>query len=473
MAANCKIYTPEGYVKELLDFAGYKSGLFGKRVLENSCGTGNILVEIVQRYIKDSLERGYSVEKIKQGLSKDITGMETDPAACRKCRKRLEHVASRLGVKGVSWNIIESDALRYSKYKYDYILGNPPYITYHDLDQKTREYAKKHFETCKKGRFDYCYAFIEKGIKSLKSNGVLAYILPNSILKNVWAENLRNYIQPYVQQIIDLRNQGVFKDVTLSPIILVAQKKEYGMNPFVTCSCANEAINYSVERGSLLNHSWTFGGNIQRSATAERRFGDYFRVSSSVATLLNEAFLIEDYEEVDQQFIRVKEHLVERSATRPAVSTKSQQYHKHPMIIFPYAYDKDDHLLRYTEEKFAGEFPHALQYLNLFRQKLNDRSTDKNAKWFEYGRSQALRHLNREKIVMSTIVSRNFQIYLAPTEAVPYAGLYIVAKGDMPLAQAQNILEHDDFKRYAEQHGVVTAKDSYRISSKIVEAYFF
>lgn len=51
MANNCKIFTPDTYVTELLDIAGYNWNLMGRSVLENSCGDGNILKEIVRRYI--------------------------------------------------------------------------------------------------------------------------------------------------------------------------------------------------------------------------------------------------------------------------------------------------------------------------------------------------------------------------------------------------------------------------------------
>ena len=36
------------------------------------------------------------------------------------------------------------------------------------------------------------------------------------------------------------------------------------------------------------------------------------------------------------------------------------------------------------------------------RKKLENRKSDKNAKWFEYGRSQALKNSNQEKLLLST-----------------------------------------------------------------------
>lgn len=79
MNTKCQVFTPEDYVKELLDSVGYTQQLYGKRILENSCGDGNILVVIVQRYIDDCLVQGLSRTKIKNGLGRDIWGAEIDP----------------------------------------------------------------------------------------------------------------------------------------------------------------------------------------------------------------------------------------------------------------------------------------------------------------------------------------------------------------------------------------------------------
>ena len=48
MANNCQVQTPKEYVIDMLDYVGYENHLYGKRVLENSCGEGNILCEIVK-----------------------------------------------------------------------------------------------------------------------------------------------------------------------------------------------------------------------------------------------------------------------------------------------------------------------------------------------------------------------------------------------------------------------------------------
>lgn len=41
MANNCQIPTPREYVLTMLDLLKPKDILYGKRILENSCGEGN------------------------------------------------------------------------------------------------------------------------------------------------------------------------------------------------------------------------------------------------------------------------------------------------------------------------------------------------------------------------------------------------------------------------------------------------
>ena len=74
MANNCKIFTPIEYVKELLDVIGYKDQLYGKSILENSCGDGKILIEVVRRYITFCQSVSMDDEEIKQGLERIFAG---------------------------------------------------------------------------------------------------------------------------------------------------------------------------------------------------------------------------------------------------------------------------------------------------------------------------------------------------------------------------------------------------------------
>ena len=211
MASNCQIPTPQKYVQQMLDYVDYSKKLYGKKVLENSCGEGNILLEVVKRYIESAKSEKHSAEEIKNGLNKDIEAYEIDKECIEKCKNRLNKLAASYGIEGIEWNIKNNDFLKEDvQNRYDFIIGNPPYITYHDMDDSQREFLKKSFSTCNNGRFDYCYAFIEASLKTLKNRGKMVYLVPCSIMTNKFAGDLRVKLSKYITEIYDYRTIKIF-----------------------------------------------------------------------------------------------------------------------------------------------------------------------------------------------------------------------------------------------------------------------
>ena len=116
MNKKCQVFTPENYVRELLDSVGYTHNLYGKKILENSCGDGNILVVVVQRYIDDCRANGLSRTRIKNGLEKDIYGFEIDGKQHKYFeRKESDKIRDGLLKKNefivyrIEWNEINSE----------------------------------------------------------------------------------------------------------------------------------------------------------------------------------------------------------------------------------------------------------------------------------------------------------------------------------------------------------------------------
>ena len=206
------------------------------------------------------------------------------------------------------------------------------------------------------------------------------------------------------------------------------------------------------------------------------RFGDYFKVSHVVATLLNEAYIIkeEDYQETEYGFL-CKGHNIEKNMVRDAAAPKSLRYQKNEKIIFPYIYD-DGHLVRFEEGEFETNYPETAAYLNEFRDDLDKRQSDISAKWYEYGRSQALAGLDSDKLLISTVITENVVVYRLNRECIPYAGMYIVRSQDnnqYTLEDAARILESSDFRQYVLDVGIHISGNSLRITSKDVEDYRF
>lgn len=470
MSNNCQVHTPDDYVIKMLDYMNYKKGVYGKSVLENSCGTGNILTRVVERYILDALENDISLNEIIMGLERDITGYDIDNSSLIVCKKRLDEIASGFGLYDIKWNIKRCDYLKTPKKKYDFIIGNPPYITYHDLKQKQRNWIKKKYTTCTNGRFDYYYAFVEKSVDSLSMDGTLVYLIPFNIFRNKYAQNLREHIKETLFDVYDFSGIELFDDVIISSTIIVCKRKANAN--IITYHGIKNTIEKEITKNELKG-KWFFVDEEDKGL----RFGDFFSINNGVATLLNEAFLISDYSE-DEEYLYVDGLKIEKKIVRPAVSVKTLKRKKNSTkedkIIFPYRITRNGYE-KYTEKEFVEQFPETYKYLKKFYQALKKRKVDKTAQWYEYGRSQAISNIKGEKLVFSMVFTKQIKAYRCGSMSVPYAGYFLKCKkGSIyTLSDAKKILESPKFYEYVKAHGTPTTAESFRISVEEIENYRF
>lgn len=84
---KCQIFTPDDIVKDMLDHLGYSDNLYGKTILECSCGNGQFLKEIVRRYIKDS-KRSRCKKKTEHTLLETLSSIMTIKTSEKRPKKR-------------------------------------------------------------------------------------------------------------------------------------------------------------------------------------------------------------------------------------------------------------------------------------------------------------------------------------------------------------------------------------------------
>ena len=468
---KCQIFTPVNYAKELLDSAGYCKNIVNKTILENSCGDGNILVEIVKRYIEESIECKYSNEKTKNGLENNIFGFEIDKNQFEKCICNLNLVARKNGIQDVKWKIYNEDYLKSEvNIPFDFIVGNPPYITYSDLSQEERTFIKQTYDTCRQGKFDYCYAFIEHSIKLLSNEGKMSYLIPSSIFKTVFGDKLREFMSQHIVEIREYTKEKIFDNALVKSAIIIVDKKYNGEKiQYIDMSSNSELCIFK----KTIKKKWIFSNGFNKG---DKRFGDYFKVSHVVATLLNKAYVIDEnmYNEIGGYY-KIENFMIEKDAVMPTATPRTMRHGKVEKIIFPYKYINKQ-LIKYEEKEFANSYPGAFSYLSQFKEELTERKSDKRSKWFEYGRTQALSGIKCKKLLMSTIITDKVYIYKLEEDCIPYAGMYISLRDEhqeYDLDFAKRILESENFMDYVKKMGINISGSSLRITSKDIENYKF
>ena len=283
------------------------------------------------------------------------------------------------------------------------------------------------------------------------------------VFKNVFAEKLREYLLPSITTIYDFKTEKVFSKALVATSILVCEKGKNTKQ--ILYKNKDDKTNIKIPKTSL-KQKWVFKLEEQKSKTTKLKFGDFFNAQISIATLLNKAFIIKP------DVGAVLNCCIEEDVIRPAKSPRNLSYAIDEQIIFPYYYENDK-LMKYKPEEFEKKYPVAFQHLKTFENELEKRNKDTSAEWFEYGRSQALSHLNQEKLLISTVVTDNIKVYELTKEDIPYSGIYITSKNGTSLEQAKQILNSKDFIEYVNNIGIQASGKSLRITPKDINNFEF
>ena len=115
----------------------------------------------------------------------NIIGIELDVGIYNEIKDKYDNII------GDTLQLINIDFLKYKSDKqFDLILGNPPFFMI-QLDKE----EKKLYKEILNGKVNIYCLFIYKCIKEhLKDGGILAFILPTSIMNSTSYKNLRKYI---------------------------------------------------------------------------------------------------------------------------------------------------------------------------------------------------------------------------------------------------------------------------------------
>lgn len=108
---------------------------------------------------------------------------------------------------------------------FDIVIANPPYVSSKDLSQIDKERYKTLFGTAEK-QFDLYSLFIEKGCNLACPQGIISYIVPDSIIGRSNFSAIRKIlvIDNTIREWVHLNN--VFESAIVSSLIFVCQKQK-------------------------------------------------------------------------------------------------------------------------------------------------------------------------------------------------------------------------------------------------------
>lgn len=456
---NGRIFTPEFVVSNILDFVGYRGpSILKQNIMDNSCGDGAFLKEIVARYCAEALKKHYSLELLKSDLAKFIYGLELDPVQCAICAQNLEYVANQYGVFQVKWNIRCTDSLDVANYnnKMDYVVGNPPYVRVHNISNLQKI---KQLTFTKSGMVDLYIAFFEIGLKMLKNTGKLCYITPSSYFTSVAGKTMREYFvkNNLLTKVIDLKHSQVFDATTYNAITLLSKQKNDKKIDYFEYDLSNKNYFFVEELAPeefFINHKFYFGPKEKlkslRSIILHTPIFNHhtIEVKNGFATLYDNFFI--------QDSFPFEDYII------PILKSSTGKWKK---CFFPYKNGQLIPLKTLEKNKLIK------QYYEQNKDNLTSRDINSKDFWWGFGRTQGLKDINKIKYSINSLVKTIKDIKLIPCKEGEgtYSGLYILT--DLNLAQLKQILISQNFIDYISMLGKYKNGGCYTFSSKDLKAF--
>ena len=454
-----QVFTPDYLVQDILDVTGYNSSnsILKKHIIDNSCGNGAFLTEVVRRYCEAHIKEMKNKRGLVNALCKYVHGVELDEVAYVECVENLNKVAKEYGIEGVAWDVKNADTLTITDFdgRMDYVVGNPPYVRVHNLENNFTKV--KQFKFCTGGMTDLYLVFYEIGLRMLSENGKLCYIAPSSWINSVAGHNMRTFVRDNkcLRKIIDLGHYQPFKATAYTAIVLLS--KSSGDANFLYCTYEGP---HKIDEVEWINYQDAFFDSCLYlgSSKALKSFREvktkcvpkYVSVKNGFATLADDVFISSNFP--------FEEFII------PVIKASTGKWRK---CFYPY--DHNGKQLS-TEEIFSNK--KVAEYLRLHKDELlKGKSEQSHPLWYLFGRTQALKDVWVPKMAVNTCVRdvASLKINSVPTGSGVYSGLYVLHT--IPEEYIVKALMTDDFIEYIKMLKKYKSGGYYTFNSKELEQY--
>lgn len=460
------------------------------KIIDPGCGCGIFLISAIE-----FLHKKFNI-KLKQIIENNIYGIDIMQENVRRCKfvMQIYCFLNNEEYSNLKTNIICADSLNNAWYEYfnvekfDYIIGNPPYVNTHDLKEETIKLLKEKYYTTKEGVFNIFYAFIEEGMNNLSENGQLEFIIPNNFLTIKSALRLRNFITQnnYLNKIIDFSDNMIFKPVRTYNCIIKLNKKDNNevsykvIKKVENIETVLEKINYDIiDINRLDENGWKLVDkntldNIKKIESQKIAIKDFIR--TGIATLRDNVYLISKDE---QGFFKIKDDKrfdIEKDIVKAIYKIPDLKSCDNPdevvqYIIFPYNKIEDSYKL-IDEDEMKEKYPKTLIYLSAMREELDKRDKGKKNPygWYAYGRTQGLSKYGKKMLFPTFSNYPKFRII--EDESALFCNGYAVFENDiMPLNILNKILNSDIMNYYVMNTSYSIEGGYYCYQKKYIERF--
>lgn len=468
------IYTPR-YIRETIVnhifqlFEG--RDLATLRIADIACGCGGFFLTICEKLLDAThMDCHYIYENILYGCDIEEYCIErTKILLSLKALVKGEHIDDLV------FNLYQGNSLCYDWNAvifdfagFDAIVGNPPYVTSAKMDDETRALLNN-WRVCASGKADLYIPFFQIAIELLNETGVLGYITVSNFYRSLNGKALREYFaeQEMNISIVDFGAEQVFKGCSTYTCLFFAYRQQAGMVRYVRTS--SKSINNVADLDFVItnydrldtNKGWVIKDNrisriIRQIEGAGTPLNNIVTISNGIATLKNELYVLNIVGETEQYYLHEYEGVrfpIEREICRQvvkpsAMDTQVPVDEQIGVLVYPYEVHGKETIC-YDEERMREQFPHALEYLRVVKDILDNRDKGKREyeEWYAYGRRQAI-NLPGFRLFMPYIAEKPTFILSDIEGLLYYNGFALISDSIRSLERLKKVLSTDIFWFY-------------------------
>lgn len=233
-----QFFTPRNVIRFCLNFCNLKKD---SSILDPACGTGGFIVEALTNVWKkiDKMNLPKSTkEKLRVDFAaKKIHGWDLNPLVSKIAKAYMSLLGD--GVSNVHClNSLSNEEIQLKANKtnnFDFVLTNPPFgkkIKIKDINILSNFLIAKDEQGKSKKEVNPEILFIEQCLNKLKPNGTLLIVLPEGILGNPTALNIRKFIveRAVLKYVIDIPQEAFAPHTAIKTSILILEKRRPTIN---------------------------------------------------------------------------------------------------------------------------------------------------------------------------------------------------------------------------------------------------
>ena len=437
---NGVVFTPGWVADFMIDEVSSGKKIRGnEKILDAGCGEGVFIIAAAQKFSKLS---GNKIEKV---IEENIYFTDISEEYIEKTKQNLQKLSK---IKITKYNAIADDFCFHNfDKKFDFIIGNPPYVRIQNLNGR-KDQLQKNYITASSGSIDLYFCFFEQALKLLSEYGKICFITPNSHFYSAAGKNLRNLILPHLTKIINFDHFQVFKDATAYTAVTFMQKeKTKGFLYAVNFKNDFKNIEYKkISAQHMRPERWEFFDKkyLDKIVKLNKKYSTLQEIANihyGIATLKDEIYIFSP-EKSDKNYFYLNSFKIEKKLCVPIIKASTYKgKNQNLFMIFPY---KNEKII--PRNIFQKDYPEAYRYFLQQRDVLGmrDKGGGKNyEEFYAFGRNQGLKTSFGKKIITSTMnLAPRFYV-IEDEETSFYAGYCIKPKNNIDFYELCEALNSD------------------------------